>query len=340
MRHLIRYLLLTLVAFLGLIFIMPHWVTHTYPHDLGPQFSKAIRLDLQRPINAQHPQDILLGNSIIVNGIDDELFQAITERKTLQMAFNGAASAYYYLILKNIIATADAMPEYVLLFFIDNWLTKPDLMVNGNPFLQIMDEVAGDHETVLLRKAYLNQLNPLVVFLDSHFMLFGERLTIREKIDARIKYPLSDWFMDCGKACLDANLDKAFFYDNMLPAPDTNKIFHDEWSGREWDFNARLTESFLPDLLEISRQKEIRLVFVREKNSRFMDLQAESPAMRHYFQDLAAYLHRENIPLLDFSHDPTLSVELFRDRMHFVPAARPIFTRLVAERFMSTVVDK
>ena len=242
MRFLFRYLLLALAAFLGLNALLPHWLLQDYPRSLGPQFSPHIRLDLQKPINTQQPQDILLGNSVIVNGLDPDLFQSITRRTTLHFSFNGAASAYYYLILKNIIATAESTPEYVLLFFIDNWLTRPELMVSGGPFLQIIDEVAGDDEAILLSKAYLNQLDPFLTYLDSRVMLFGERQTLKGKIDARLKYPLSDWLMDCGRDCLDNALDTAFFYDNMFPAPDPAERYRDEWSGRDWDFNNAIRE--------------------------------------------------------------------------------------------------
>ncbi len=340
MRSIIRYVVTTLLAFFVLGSFLPRWQSQSYPRTLGPQFSSHIRLGLQKPINTQQPQDILLGNSVIVNGLDPDLFQSITGRKTLHFSFNGAASAYYYLILKNIIATAQSSPKYVLLFFIDNWLTRPELMVSGGPFLQIMDEVAGDDEEVLLRKAYLNQLDPYMAYLDSNIMFFGERQTLKGKIDARLKYPLSDWFLDCGKTCLDTALDTAFYYENMLPVPDPAERFRDEWSGREWDFHGRLADSFLPDILEVARQNDLRLVFVREKNSRFMTQEEETADMRRYFQDLAAYLHQQGIPLLDFAHDPALGVELFHDQMHFNPEARPVFTRLVAEKYLTEILGK
>lgn len=340
MRFLTRYLALTLLSFLGLNFVLPRWLPQSFPRSPAPQFSSTIRLDLQAPINAQKPQDILLGNSVIVNGLDGDQFQTMTGRRTLQFAFNGAASAYYYLILKNIIATAPVKPEYVLLFFIDDWLTRPDLMVSGGPYLQIMDEVASNNETVLLQKAYLNQLDPLVTYLDGHSILFADRQVLKDKVDARLKYPLADWLVDCGKACLDAALDQAFFYDNMLPVVDPAELYRDQWSGSDWDFNARLADSFLPDILQVARQNNIKLVFVREKNARFMNLADETPDMRRYFEKLALYLQHEGIPLLDFSHDPALGVELFHDQMHFVPQARQVFTPLVAEKFFSMVLQK
>ena len=90
-----RYLAITFVVFLGLNLILPGWLHQEYPPSLGPQFSKSIRMNLQEPINNKKPDVILLGNSIIVNGIDEKQFQNITGLRTLRLAFSGAASAYY-----------------------------------------------------------------------------------------------------------------------------------------------------------------------------------------------------------------------------------------------------
>jgi hypothetical protein len=340
MRIFIRYLAVALAAFLFLAILLPRWQTQQYPHSLGPQFSDKIRHDLQKPINEVEPEILLLGNSVIVNGLDGSQFESETGRRTLHFAFNGAASAYYYLILKNIIVPSQTPPRIVLLFFIDNWLTEPDLMVSGGPYLSIIDEVAGSNEQVLLKKAYLNSMDPLVSYLNSHVAFFGERQTLKQRLDNRVKYPLPDWMLGCGKTCLDSALDEAFYYEKMLPGVDYSESSRDVWSGAQWDFNARLEASFLPDILEVARQNGIQLVLVREKNSRFMSQAEETRDMRSYFNELQGYLQREGVPLLDFAHDPALTVEMFHDQMHLNLSARPIFTHLVAEGFLSLSLPK
>ena len=54
----------------------------------------------------------------------------------------------------------------------------------------MIDEVAGENETVLLEKAYLSQINPVESYLNSHLPVFGERGTLKEKLDNRLKYSL------------------------------------------------------------------------------------------------------------------------------------------------------
>jgi hypothetical protein len=307
MRNFYRYLLITLFGFFLLGCILPQWLPIHYPRSLGPVFTAEIRKSYQDKIEKEKPEVVFLGNSVVIWGIDQTQFEQLTNRKTLRLGFMGTASTYWYLLIKSNIATASTPPKYLLLFFLDNMLTLPDQMVN-NKYLPIIDEVAGENETVLLQKAYLNQINPVEGFLDSNIPLFGERQTLKDKIDNRLKYSLPQLFQKCSKSCLPDSL---------------------------WSFNALVEKSFIPDMIQITKKAGIQLILVREKNARVMTLQEESPAMRKYFQDMADYLKKQGIPLIDFSHDPSITIDMFLDEMHLSPQGRDVFTRLVAERFLS-----
>jgi hypothetical protein len=335
MRYFYRYLFITLCGFFLLGWIMPQWLPIHYPRPLGPAFSADIRTSYQEQIESEKPEVIFLGNSVINSGIDQSQFEQLTDRKTLKFGFPGTASAYWYLLIKSNIATASPPPKYLLLFFLDNLLTAPDLGVNGT-YLPMIDEISGEQESVLLQKAYLNQLNPLEGYLDSHLPIFGERQTLKDKIDNRLKYTLPQLFQNCTKPCLDKALDEVFDAKNMLPSVlPQSEINPEGWSGSEWDFNAVVEKSFLPDMIQITRERGIQLILVREKNIVISTRQDESQAMRKYFQEMADYLKKEGVSLLDFAHDPALTMDLFRDEMHLSPQGRIVFTRLVAEGFSS-----
>jgi hypothetical protein len=334
MRYFYRYLLITLSGFFLLGWILPQWLPIHYPQALGPIFSSDIRLDYQGLIDEQKPQVILLGNSVINSGFDESQFALLTNQKTLKFGFPGTASAYWYLMIKSNIATAANPPKYLLLFFLDNLLTTPDAGVNGL-YQTMIDELAGENESVLLQKAYLNQLDPVEGYLDSHYPLFGERQNLKDKIDNRIKYTLPRLLQNCTKPCLDNALDTVFDQKNMLPnALQQNTINQEGWSSNEWNFNGMVQKSFIPEMIQITREKGITLILVREKNAKVMTLEDETPEMHKYFQDMDIYLKKEGIPFLDFSHDPELTLELFRDEMHLGSQGRTVFTRLVAEGFL------
>ena len=59
--------------------------------------------------------------------------------------------------------------------------------------------------------------------------------------------------------------------------------------------------------------------------------------MRRYFKEMADYFSREGVYYLDFAHDPALTLDMFRDRMHLSLAGQQVFTRLVAERFSALI---
>ncbi len=335
MRYFYRYLLITVSAFFLLGWILPQWLPIHYPRALGPVFSADIRKDYQNLIDKQKLQVLLLGNYVINWGMDESQFAQLTSQKTLKFGFRGTASAYWYLMIKSNIATASKPPKYLLVFFLDNLLTTPDLGANST-YQPMIDEIAGENETVLLQKAYLNQLDPVEGYLDSHYPLFGERQTLKDKIENRLKYTLSYLLQNCAKPCLDKALDTVFDEKNMLSNVLQQNVFNlDRWSGKEWNFNALVQKSFMPDMIQITREKGIKLIFVREKNARVMTLEDESSDMRKYFQDMADYLKKEGVPLLDFAHDSALTLEMFLDEMHLNPQGRLVFTRLVAEGFLT-----
>jgi len=333
MRYFYRYLLITLSAFFLLGCLLPQWLTIQYPRSLGPVFSQDVRKDYQGLIDRQKPQVLILGNSVVKFGIDESRFALLTNQKTLKFGFPGSDSAYWYLMIKSNIASATNPPKYLLLFFLDDLLTTPGLGVNGT-YLPIIDEIAGENETVLIQKAYLNEINPVEAYLDGRFPLFGERQSLKDKIDNRLKYTLPQLFQMCDKTCLGEALDAVFAKKIILAQNIPNSEI---WKSRDWDFNALVEKSFIPDIIQLTHEKGIELILVREKNVKVMTIRDESPEMRKYFQEMADYLKKEGVPLLDFAHDLALTLDMFLDEMHLNPQGRLVFTNLVAEKFSSLV---
>ncbi len=338
MRNLTRYLLISILAFVFLNAFLPGWLAVGYPRALGPAFSEDVRYSYKFEIQKEKPEVVLLGNSVINSGMDLQLFEQLVGLRSLKFSFPGTASAYWYLLMKSNITVANPPPRYLLVFFLDNLLTAPELGVNGLAYQALIDEVAGENENILLQKAYWSQIHPIERWLNSRLPLFGERETLKEKIDNRLKYTLPFQVQRCDKTCLDDALDITFTQLNMIQ---DNFVQSDEkadpWSGREWDFNALVENSFLPDMIALAREKGIQLVFVREKNARVMNLADESAAMRLYFQQMKDYLAVRSVPYLDFAHEPSLTLDMFRDRMHLSEAGQQVFTRLVAEGFNTII---
>ena len=276
-----------------------------------------------------------MGNSVLIDGMDENEFAKLTAFKSMKMVVEGGATAQYYLMIKNVVLVSKNPPEYLLLFFMDNLLTSPGFWTTGTTFVNRIDEIAGENETTLLEKAYLKTQNPINVFVNGNIPIFGERQNLKTKIDSHLKYTLPRLIDQCAKPCLDRNIELIFNFGNINRFPITPiSLELDQWTGRNWQFASLVADSFLPDIIQLTRNKGIQLILVREKNARMMNLEDETDDMRLYFQDLAAYLEKEHIPLIDLSHHPLLTLDMFHDMMHFKPFTQPVFTRLVAEALL------
>ncbi len=277
-----------------------------------------------------------MGNSALLVGMDLAQFESMTGLKSQLFAFNGVASAYYYLLIKNSISTANPVPKYLLLFFLDNLLTTPDLWIDSRNFIERIDEIAGANETTLLQKAYISPKGSIEVYLNGNIPIFGERQTIKTKIDNKLKYTLPRIVENCDKYCLDRSIETILNYGNVNACPITPIFFElDKWTGKTWNFNTLLEKSFLPDIIQITREKRIQLILVQEKNARVMNIEDETDDMRSYYQELYDYLEKEGVPLINMSHDPALTLDMFLDMMHVKPEAKSVFTQLVAKGFLS-----
>jgi len=75
----------------------------------------------ERKLEEVQPKIVLLGNSIMDEGVDEKAFSKLTATQTIKIWDGGSASAWWYLALKNVIVEANHKPQIVLLFFRDHF---------------------------------------------------------------------------------------------------------------------------------------------------------------------------------------------------------------------------
>ena len=338
MKPFFRFFAITFILFFLLNWLSPKWTKTSYPRLPVPNFSASIRGDYQAGIEQNKPQVLLMGNSVLIDGMDDALFSKMTGMKSMTYLVEGGATAQYYLMIKNVVLKSAYRAEYLLLFFLDNTLTSPGLWTTGTTFVNRIDEVAGENETTLLDKAYLRMQHPVDVFVNGNIPAFGERQTIKSKINNHLKYTLPGLLDDCNPFCVDRGIESIFNFGNINRFPITPLAMDlHQWTGQEWDFNALVGDSFLPDMIEMTRQNGIKFILIREKNARAMTYEDETDDMRQYFAQLAAYLQKEKVPYIDLSHAPELTRDMFHDMMHVRPVAKSVYTRLAAEGFLKVL---
>jgi hypothetical protein len=331
MRSFLRYLLLFFIIVAVTWVRIPQAYDLEFPKNPGPAFDNQVRDLYINKLEREKPELVLLGDSTLMEGVDPGQLSRLTELKVSSFDDPGSASAYWYVVLKNNIAQSENKPKYLVILFRDSILTAPGYRVHGSYFIQL-DEFARRREPILLERAYLNLMNPLEKAADSYFPLYGARVQIRQQIDTVIRYSIPRW-LGCDVECTDASMYNVFEGSNLQPGQLQNAVASAErylYTGHRLDFKRQINDSFLPEMIHLAKDNNIRLILVRLKSQ--TQGEYETPAVRRYISALSRYLSAEDVLFLDYGRDPRLIDEYYADTLHLSREGEAVFTEMLAER--------
>ena len=327
-----QYSLILLALIVASWIIIPIRYQIRYPREIKPQFDNYVRRKYVDQIDAQHPDIVLLGDSMVRPAINDTVLAQKLNKKILTIGLPGSASTLWYLIIKNNIIEAKVPPKYLIITFRDTMMTVPGYRVTGR-YQEQIDEFAGPKDAELIKKAYLNQMNPLEKLAETYFPPFGSRWNIRQGIDSRIRYTMPNLQLGCDQTCMnnsmeivfgDQNMDVHFLSDALAAADDYL------YSRTVLNFDQQVGESFLPDLIKLCKDHGIQLVLVRMRILRFALPGSEPSGLEAYNDGLRAYLAANGVIYLDYSKELRLQRDQFSDPLHMNPNGQAIFTEIFA----------
>ena len=329
MRLFLKFgLILTIIMILTSV-ILPRTYETEFPRNPGPALDKQLRTNHLTYIEENQPQIVLLGDSTLVLGVDTDALAEQTGKSVYNIGVPGSASAFWYLMLKNNIAEASYKPEYVLVIFRNTILTAPEYRVHGSYF-KLVDEYAGRNEPVFIEKSFVNLMNPLEIAAEKYLPLYVFRSDLRNGIDAKIRY-LAPPLFGCDENCTDFALGEIFAGADLEPKALVDAVGAAEsllYTDELMDFGAQVDKSYLPDMIRIAHENNIKLVFVRIKvKSEFEDL----PEHENYLNSLRQYLNEQGAFLLDYGSDPRITDDLLRDPLHLTEEGKSVFTQLLAD---------
>lgn len=333
MRSFFRYSLALIAALVSLTMFLPKQLHAPYPARPGPQFDDAVRSRHTNLIEEYGAEMVLLGDSVLEQGVDMAVLDEALGKPAYGIAVPGSTSAFWYLILKNIILKADPPPAYLVILFRDTILTLPDFHVNGG-YVNELDQFAAAREDFLLERAYLNFLNPLERWALVWFPLYTHRQRVTDFVETRARDPLPALLLSCRGECLDHAHAVVFHVDNADDRIRADALADDQeflLRPEAMDFDYWVDRSFLPEMIRLCRENGIRLILVHERTLLFPAAAAEPKALRDYKRDLADYLNANGVALLDFSYDPRLPETYFFDALHLNERGKAVFTQLLAE---------
>lgn len=333
MRPFLRFFLILIVALAALTAYLPRRYGTPWPEEPGPRFDNNIRSAHTRVIQERGVKIVLLGDSVLEQGVDEDALSSDLNIPAHAIAVPGSTSAFWYLILKNVVLQAEPYPDTVVLLFRDTILTLPNYHVRGG-YINELDQFATAREDVLQERAYLNFMNPLEKAALSYLPLYRNGQQFKERVDDRVRGILPDAFFSYDAERL-ARADAAVYHvENLRP-----EFVHEALAGDEdflftrdaMDFDALIEQSFLPEIIHVARENNVRLILVHERTQIFPSADAEPKALRVYKQKLAEYLKQNNVTLIDFSYDPRLPKTYFVDILHMNAEGKVLFTQLLAD---------
>jgi hypothetical protein len=329
MRLTLRTALILAAVLLLSSLTFPVYYNGPYPHPPGPTFDRGINRSYMHAIDDRRPDLILLGDSVLTKGVDEAALQELTGLPVYRLDVPGSSSALWYLILKHNLVPAQHQPRYLVVLFRDTILTAPTFRVN-RPYFGLIDKFADSKDALLIERAYVSQLSPAQIALERYIPLYTYRAEVRESIDAGL-YRILPGLIGCDAACVEDRTAEAL---GDVPAERmAAAILQAEqplYLPRELDFAGRVERSFLPELIELTRQRGMRLILVRAPTRIFPGPEAEPEALKQYLRHLAAYLAAENVLLLDLAWMDEIQDSHFVDPHHMTVEGKALFTRLLA----------
>ncbi len=300
-----------------------------------------------RQLRESKPDLLLLGNSMLFTRIDVPTLEKESGLKCQLLTSPGAASAVWYLYLKNIVAPSEVKPKRVVIFFRDRFLTWPQFKTRGihEPYFKSVQRVFGEPVVdEILGEAARRQL--------------GFRKTIDDAIastypsdgsDDRARALFDDLAMDlsslgAGKRDRRDHMREHFDLSNLRTDVGLDFVENEDaasppkidygWPAPQFAADPAL--SFLPHMIDVAKEAGLELCFYRVKRRpNETGLRRQDPELEEYIADLQAWIEGQGYSLIDVSNDPEIRLEAYADGDHIAPDQMEWYTRRFWERFQA-----
>jgi len=284
-------------------------------------------------IEKARPDLICVGSSYLAAAVSPQELSRLTGLRVYLLWRPGAQSACYYLFMKNVIGAAPHNPRFVLIYFQDNFLTLPTYAIDGNNRASKIIPFSQPAEQLLEKLAYREKRGLLLYGLERLWPAFRLREEVRSNVQRQVETFFLR-FLSGPESRTPTKVLNHVFSENALNQKlvGERQLMEEDLSIQSRDslqFSKWIDRSFLPPIIQIAREKGIRLILVRMKRRREAMGGTESESLLAYVNDLREYLAREQVTFIDFSHDPRIRIEHYGGGDHI--SSESLFTPMLAE---------
>jgi len=180
----------------------------------------------------------------------------------------------------------------------------------------------------------------LVRILEKYIPIFSYRSEIYSNFSNDIRNFLPAFILNCGPECVD----EAFEY--VFDDREINALLWEEYllnlndvlySPENLDFDARVGQSFLPDMISETREKGMTPVFIRVKYRSHAEGQPDSTELETYLSDLENYVESRGGLYLDLENESALTAEMYRDNVHIGEESAEKATSIIAQAVLKEI---
>ena len=314
-----------LTIFIVAVLLLPAFVSHLIP----------IRRDFDsKPVahlRKKQPEIVLIGDSVLGGSIDPVLFAREVGVQQVEVLWNGgAASAAWYLLLKNYVVAGGIHPRLVCIFFRERMLT--DATFRTTPtyrrFLEsIRREREPVYESILRRDEGESALDRVINWL---YPLNTRRHVNQEKI-SRLAFRIAAGSARIGPLRRHVNqiFDPVKLREEIMD--ESAQVSAEEPE----EFTADPRRNFLPHMVETAKQAGLLLCFVREKRYPQPDgITTQTEDIARYTADLARWVESQGCLFVDLTDNPRPDQSMYTKPGddHIRREAKPAATKIYAEK--------
>ncbi len=307
MRRLIYKKLFIAAIIYGFVLFLPFY----YFKNNDPLNTEKVPFDsnLKDEIIKEAPDYVFIGNSMVETRINEKLLEDLTDSKIRLFKNHGSASSQWYLFFKNIISDLDNKPN-VFFFFRENEFTEPNFRASGT-YTKYIESLSTDNETVYNNIIGASSKDPCDNFLTNiHKDSFNT--IINETIDLSA--------MNLIGIRTDTTFKEGIeYYFRLEMFRPTEQGDLQEVEDHKYDFQANIENSFLEEIIEISKKNNIKIILIRVKSRpNYKGEVVISEKIKKYNEDMDQYLFKNQIMIHDFTYDKEIKADWYRDGDHIL----------------------
>jgi hypothetical protein len=295
------------------------------PHDSSP---------LEK-IEKANPHFVFIGDSMLRTRIDPKILsEELGGARVFLLDDDGSGSARWYLRLKNYVAEANVTPKRVFIFFRDWNLSWPAFRTTGR-YREQVERDSHEEEPVLekvLERSAKGWKPSLDKVLRRIYPVQENSDRAHDAMRGRAMRLLKETWGDTED--LDEDLEDTFELRDLRS--DVPAEMADEDGPKLSAFSPEPEKSFLPHMIEVAKQNNLELCFVRVKRRprKNEDHPRQPHSLQSYMRDLEAYFRSEGVAFHDFTMDPDVTLSMYADGDHISEEARPEYTRMFARKLL------